>query len=165
MKQDSISFKALTPKSIALLWQWSNNPHVKEWWDNPAAFAQFKEKYLNKLQSPAQGCFLIMLDNQPIGYAQWYIANRFAEWVEYSEFVYGIDFFIGDPSFLGKGYGSAIVRKFVEFIFKITDAHTIISDPHILNTKAINCLLQARFTHIKTIEKNNTNYFLMELNK
>lgn len=61
-----------------------------------------------------------------------------------------IDFFIGEPSYLGKGYGALLISQFIkEIISHKYDA--CIADPDVKNIGSIKSLERAGFKKLKEI--------------
>ena len=56
----------------------------------------------------------------------------------------GIDQFIGEPDFIGRGHGSAFIRDFVERSFA-AGAPRVVTDPHPRNARAIRAYAKAGF--------------------
>ena len=57
-------------------------------------------------------CVLASIGDQPFGYMQWYLNRSYPEYgieLLHREFGVSIDYFIGDPSFLGRGLGSVML--------------------------------------------------------
>ena len=76
-----------------------------------------------------------------------------------------IDLFIGEEKYLNKGYGSQIVRTFVEKIFSEFNAQKILVDPAYSNKRAIRCYEKAGFEFIKIANDGITDCYVMMLVK
>jgi len=63
-----------------------------------------------------------------------------------------MDFVIGETDYLGKGYGTIIIKKFIEKIFAETKASKIIIDPDPNNIAAISCYEKVGFKKVKEID-------------
>jgi aminoglycoside 6'-N-acetyltransferase len=61
----------------------------------------------------------------------------------------GIDQFIGEPEFIGRGHGSTFIRAFVERLFE-TGAPRAVTDPNPGNARAIRAYTKAGFRPIDT---------------
>ncbi len=162
---DLISFKSLSKSDIKQIYDWIQQPHVKKWWQDPENWDEFKQKFEDKLQSQYRACFVIYIENEPIGYIQTYQANRFFEWLHQPEGTYGMDLFIGDSDFIGKGYGTQIVSKFVKELFKWPQVARIIINPDINNIAAVRAYEKAGFKKLYEIKRENDTEILMEIHK
>jgi|GEM_PF-1503565 len=153
----NITYQPLHPEHFKLLYDWIAQPHVAAWWSDPHDWEIFLQKYSEKIESPYRGCFIIEIDQQPIGYIQWYQANKFPEWQNQPDGTYGVDLYIGNLEFIGKGYGTQIVKQFVRLLLKKPNVTNIIANPDISNTAAIRCYEKAGFKksqrHYKTKQK------------
>lgn len=144
-KPISISFKPLEISDITLVYNWTNQPHVKQWWEDSEDWESFKHKFEQKISSPHRLCFIIKLDEHPIGYIQAYQAHAFPEWADEDESTFGMDLFIGDPEYVSKGYGTLIVRQFTDHLFSLPQIKKIITDPDEKNMIAIRAYKKAGF--------------------
>jgi len=135
----NISFITLTSEQMDLILRWLKEPHVQEFWHESDNDEEVREKFLVKLKDYAIEAFIIQVDQQPIGYIQSYEACRMGGgwWTDVPPRVYGIDQFIGDPAFIGRGVGSIVVRCFIEELCKKKSVKEVIVDPDPLNLRAI----------------------------
>ncbi len=159
----NITFKPLKESDFQLIYTWIQQPHIKQWWSDPEEWDQFVAKYQQKITSEYRGCFIILSDTTPIGYIQWYNANKFPEWPHEPEGTYGMDLFIGNPDFLGKGLGTEIVKLFTQMLFKKPAVKRIIINPDVNNLAAIRCYQKAGFVTLGKIPERNE--ILMELKR
>lgn len=152
MVADSISFKDMQKSDFMQIYNWIQGSHVNKWWHDPKDWTEFKSKFEGKLKSKDRGCFLIYIENNPIGYIQYYIANKFPEWQNEPDGTYGMDLFIVDINYIGKGYGHKIVFRFIEKIFELPQANRIIINPDVNNIAAIKTYEKAGFKKYKQSE-------------
>lgn len=148
----SISFRKFSLEDVPLYYEWADKPHVKNIWFKEGY--QPKEYILEKITGNGiEYPFVILLDNKPIGHIQfWDIKARDEiekDKIDYftgqPEGTYGIDLFIGEEEYLGKGYGTKIVIEFVKLLFEKYHAKKIVIDPEADNIKAIRCYEKAGF--------------------
>jgi len=98
-------------------WQWETElQHNPEWRDQ----------------------FIAELNGRPIGYVV--IINAAREeshyWGDVSEDIAAIDIWIGEPDFLGKGYGTQIMQQAIAKCFANPEINTILIDPLSSNVRA-----------------------------
>ncbi len=120
MKFNTVSLKFLSEADLPLLYDWFQKPHIKQWYARGEDYSldMIKEKYLPRIQKPELiPNFIIYADSQAIGYIQFYRVSSFLpDGVEdythplFSNYkpydMAGIDMFIADDKYLGKGYAS-----------------------------------------------------------
>lgn len=56
----------------------------------------------------------------------------------------GLDLFIGESNYLGKGIGSSVIKKFINEIIPFK-YKLIVVDPNVENKRAIQCYLKCDF--------------------
>lgn len=128
----NILFQPLTSSHFPLLVTWLNAPHVLRWWpyDTPWTLDSVTAKYETYTEGykvtagdvkPIHA-FIIVVDDVPIGYIQYYDAYDFPRdngSLKPNDLVppslAALDLFIGNPRYLGKGLGVPIIRTFLEY--------------------------------------------------
>ena len=169
------SFKPLKENDFLLLADWFKQPHVAQWWE-----AESKQTLLKKIQSDWLQAFIVELNNQPIGYIQCYYAcKEDSGWPDQPAGTWGIDQFIGEPDCIGKGYGTQMIKEFVEMmfngsrvkprmtknVFENTKITRIITDPKPNNARAIRCYEKVGFKKIELTQTPDGTVELMVLTK
>jgi putative acetyltransferase len=103
--------------------------------------------------------FIVECDT-PIGFLQYYETDRApqGEWSNEPIGTVGIDYLIGDVEFLGKGFGSKIVRLLVDCIKSKNEYDYIIADPIVENVASIIVLENNGF------KQNSNGLFCLDLN-
>ncbi|CAN5276324.1 GNAT family N-acetyltransferase [soil metagenome] len=148
-------FRPLTEADLPLLYEWLNRLHLLEWWGGETSVTDVREKYLPRIAgSAAARPFVACLDDQPVGYIQYYLAAEgSAEWWpdEPGPGVLGIDQFLADNERLNQGLGTALVSQFAAFLFEGPDVTEIRVDPHPDNARAIRCYTKVGFREVGPI--------------
>lgn len=167
MTCDEIVFLPLHKEHIPLLLKWLKEPHVAEFWQETEDVAEFREKFLNILPERGVSAFVISVGSKPIGYIQYYEARKVGGgwWPDAEDGTFGIDQFIGDPTMINKGYGTVIIRKFVEQLFQNHNAKEVITDPDPKNTRAIRVYEKVGFQRVGEIKTPGGNAFLLRLQR
>jgi RimJ/RimL family protein N-acetyltransferase len=148
------TFQPVTEKDLPLLYQWFQEPHVTQWWPVPKQEEDFFEHFLKRIRSKDTFPFMVLLNGKPIGYIQYYpldISNN--QWLPpMPSTTIGTDQFIGDPNYLGKGYGTHFLKAFIDYLTctLAADITTIIVDPDPTNYAAIKCYEKVGFKHMGT---------------
>ncbi len=139
MKQ--FSFKPITKKDVPLLLKWFKEPHVIKWWPTPKEDEDFFAHFLKRIRSKDTFAYLVLLDNEPIGYIQYYLIDKQKNpWLpELPEKIVGTDQFIGRPELIGKGLGPEFIKEFIESILFTKEIDAVIVDPEPKNKAAIRC--------------------------
>ena len=139
-------FRPLAVADLPLIQQWLARPHVAEWWGDPErGLAEIKRH----LGDPAIDLFIVSYRHVPIGYQQSYDPHAEADHPLHDQPIgtRGIDQFIGEADFIGRGHGSAFIRVFVEQLLK-AGAPRIVTDPNPRNARAIRAYAKAGFQPI-----------------
>lgn len=160
-----INFKKFQDKDedYLLMMKWLNNSYVRQWYGSddfpkPPNLNDIRKKYRKKvLNSNKHNPNIILIDDIPIGYIQYYETKEYL----YEENVYGIDIFIGEDDYRGKGYGSKILKQIINTIFEKPNIEKIVIDPDVENKIAIKCYLNVGFKKVKEIN----GHLIMMINK
>ncbi len=155
---DSVTLRLMTEHDLAMLYEWLNRSHIVEWWGGEEArptLADVQEQYLpSVLAQESVTPYIAMLNGEPIGYAQSYVALGSGDgwWEEETDpGVRGIDQSLANASQLGKGLGTKLVRALVELLFNDPEVTKIQTDPSPSNLRAIRCYEKAGFERQGTV--------------
>lgn len=141
-----IRLRPLAESDLPLLERWLHAPHVARWYENP-------QDWLTEVRG-RNGAFrflrhfIVLADNTPVGFAQYYPYEASGETWQGSLPVrgtYSIDYLIGEPDFLGRGCGRETVRRLVERIAAEPDARRVIVYPEEENAASRRTLRSAGF--------------------
>lgn len=155
------SFRKLQLSDVSLVHCWFNLPHVQKFY---SLRSWVEEEVLKKLEPYILGIkpvypFIILINEQPVGYIQYYPVRDFPwpnqdlpqDVVQQSA---GMDLFIGEPQLLHKGHGQQIIRQFLkEKIWR--HFNYCVVDPEINNQTAIDCYKKLGFANHKIISSEN----------
>ncbi|KTD82223.1 GNAT family N-acetyltransferase [Legionella waltersii] len=149
-----IQFLPLHEGHIPLLRQWLNEPHVAEFWQETGNEEELRQKFLEKIPERGVSPFIISFDQRPIGYIQYYEANKIGGgwWPDAKEGTFGIDQLIGDPMYINRGYGTKIISQFVDLLFNNPQVKEIITDPDPKNHRAVRVYEKVGFNRIGVIQ-------------
>ncbi|MGA9290709.1 MAG: GNAT family N-acetyltransferase [Anaerobacillus sp.] len=87
---------------------------------------------------------MVLIKDFPIGYVQFYPLSHIEETILPS-YSFGMDQFIGEPTYWNRGIGKRLVRMVVEYIVMKLDASLIVIDPQQWNHRAIACYKHVGF--------------------
>lgn len=154
----AVTLRLMTERDLLTLHDWLNRPHIVEWWGGEAerpTLDEVLEHYLPRvLAKEAVTPYIAMLGDEPIGYAQSYVALGGGEgwWQDETDpGVRGIDQSLANPTQLNKGLGTTLVRALVELLFSDPTVTKIQTDPAPNNHRAIRCYEKAGFVQQKVI--------------
>lgn len=155
---EELSFEPLNPSHFQAIHGWFNAPHVQKFYSLRSwTFEEVQKKLLPYVQGAKHmKCFVIFHSKQPIGYIQSYPLKDHL-WenqdlpYEIIENAAGIDLFIGEESFLGKGMGRMILIRFLEkWIWPFYQY--CLADPDIQNKASIRLFQKSGFSEHKEIK-------------
>jgi RimJ/RimL family protein N-acetyltransferase len=99
--------------------------------------------------------YIALLDGQPFGYIQSYVAlgSGGGWWEDETDpGVRGIDQSLADAAQLNRGLGTAMVKAFVERLFDDPAVTRIQTDPDPRNARAIRCYEKAGFARDRLVD-------------
>ena len=157
-RHGSIRFRPLRHDDMPLLYTWVNTAAVNQWYHKrPLSFAEVEEEFLPYCgpDDPTRG-FVILQDHAPIGYIQTYLIAAYPEYqacLQVDDHTAGIDLFIGEDSWRHQGWGSQIIRSFVEQVVFADPAITCcVIAPEVNNSAAIKTYAKAGFRYLRTAD-------------
>ena len=169
-----VGFRRMTLDDLPLMHRWLQMPHVLKWWWGGVAptYEVIAEKYGTRIRGEElTDPYVMSLGDQPIGYIQTYRISDYPEYaaaVGADEEAAGVDLFIGEETYLHKGLGSHILRRFLRaIVFAAGDIASCIIGPSETNAIAIRAYEKAGFRYFKTIPSENetTPEYLMRITR
>lgn len=143
-----IHLRAATLSDLELLKQWDQQPHVQssnpnDSWDWDAelgTLVAWREQWIAEI------------NHHPIGFVQIIDPSRDENqyWGSMEVNVRALDIWIGDPEFLGKGYGTEIMKICISRCFSDPNVLAILVDPIQSNTRAHKFYERLGFRHVET---------------
>ena len=159
IKNNNITLRLINENDKNLLLKWLTDERVLNFWEGKSAVFDLK-RITEDFYSEEEVEFIktiIEFNNNPIGYCQMYKLNEeLLNEYEYpltNKIVYGIDQFIGEPEYWGKGIGTKFMKLVLQYLTKEKNAEIIILDPHADNPRAIRCYEKVGFKKIKFLPK------------
>jgi aminoglycoside 6'-N-acetyltransferase len=137
------TFRPMTAADLPSVRRWLRTPHVAQWWGDPdQQFALLSGDF----DHPSMNQFIVELDTYPFAYLQCYDPTA---WPNHGfgavpDGTRGIDQFIGEADMIDRGYGSALIRAFVDGLFR-AGSPRVVTDPSPANTRAIRAYGKAGF--------------------
>lgn len=159
--ETGMAFVPLREEDFPLIHRWMNQPFVYEWYGkHPPTMQEVRDKHLPYIKGskPTVG-FLIHIDAQPVGYVQTYLMDNYPEYnaqIGHPDQAAMFDIFIGEFAFLHKGYGSVIMKQFLdEIVFTLYPVNTCLIGPEPENAVAIRAYEKAGFRYYRTITQDD----------
>lgn len=143
-----MKIREFTLEDLNIMGAWLAQDYIQKFWGDPQDWIKEISENINADWVK----YLIVECDVPIGFLQYYETDKApkGEWSDEPIGTVGIDYFIGDIEYLGKGYGSKIVRLLVDFIKSKNEYDYIVADPIAENISSIKVLENNGF-------KQNTN--------
>lgn len=136
------TFTPLRPADLPRLRLWLAMPHVRAWWGDPdTAIREIRRLMASDWAEP----MLVAWQGRQIGYLQAYDAVSAAPGGGEEPGSFGIDLFIGEPSYVGKGLGTAFLGAYTDRLLRGGRASRILARPARSNHRAVRCLEGAGF--------------------
>ena len=161
------TFKPLTTSDLDLLCRWFEKPHVLEWWDDRFTSEEIKEKYGERINDNVVCPHIAYLDDKPIAFIQYYWASRVGDgwWPDEDENTVGLDQFIGEEDYINKGFGTQMIKDFIQFLFQNSLIKKIITEADPKNLRAKRCYEKAGFYETGMIDTPDGKSILMVIVK
>lgn len=137
---------SFTEKDIPLFTKWLNKDYVKKWYTET-------NEWLEEVSSDEFDFihhFIVTEDDKPIGFCQYYDYSLGGEdWHGNADIkdTYSIDYMIGEEEYLGKGFGTSMIKLLAEKVFSQTPAVQVIVQPDKENFASRNTILSAGFCY------------------
>ncbi len=161
-----IIFKPLLTTDLPLLHKWLNTSHVVEWYGKKTCtFDEVAKQYLPRItgQDPTKS-FFVSYQRNPIGYIQSYLVKDDRELQKYvnPDTTAGLDMFIGEPNYLGRGLGSKIIKEFLkQVVFKQSGISACLVDPLPSNPRMIHVNEKIGFKYLTTTLGKEPKYLMI----
>ena len=152
-----LELRLLNDSDIPLIEIWLNKEHVKRWYEIPALGITIND-WISELKE-YKGEFqwitylIVLWQDRPIGLCLYYKCVDSSD----EDFgtlpltgSYGIDYLIGEESYLGKGLGKGIITLLVDKIFSLQDAQRVTADIDKNNKASEKTLLSCGFKLLDT---------------
>jgi len=161
---NTLSFSPLAEQDFPLLLSWLNMPHMEGKWDVAGDLSDIRSQFAHKIGADWQEAYIVSFQGTPFAYVQSYLATRAGDgwWPNEDSATVGIDQFIGDAEFQGRGLGTLMVRGFSDWLLSRSHVKKVITDPSPANALAIRCYRKAGFREVGIVDTPDGNALLME---
>lgn len=153
----SFTFHLLSRQHFPLFVHWLEQPHIARWWHEPATLEHVETKYGPSVDGTEKTTiYIVELNQKPLGMVQTYLLQDYPEHADSAGMVnaVGVDLFIGEPEYIGKGYGSQMLKEFIDKIIRVkySNIEGVIADPSVGNPASIRMFEKAGFVKGKIVE-------------
>lgn len=146
----AINFRPLTKADFELFALWLGKPHVHRWWREPATVEHVEKEYGACTDGDFTTRVYVVQDNdKPIGIIQ---SFRLADYPDEDRSypfrgAISIDYFIGDETYIGRGYGARMIRLFIDTVAceQYPDATGVATSAEVENLASVGALRKAGF--------------------
>ena len=149
-----LRFELLSERTLPQLHEWLRRPHVAAWWQPVPSIEELREDYLAPLEPSSTRAYFAFLEDRPVGFIQSYVVlgSGGGWWEDETDpGARGIDQFLAEEASLGHGLGRAMVRSFVEALFRDPAVTVVQTDPSPTNERAIRCYTAAGFSKVGVV--------------
>jgi aminoglycoside 6'-N-acetyltransferase len=140
----------MTAQDLPTVHRWLRAPHVGEWWGDPdQQFALVS----GDLSDPAMEQFVVSAEDRSFAYLQCYDPTAWPEngFGALPAGSRGVDQFIGEVHMIGRGYGSAMIRSFVDALLG-SGTPLVVTDPDPANARAVKAYEKAGFQKSRLVD-------------
>lgn len=110
----------MTIEDLPAIDRWLREPHVARWWTPETTADTEVDKFRQRVETPGPTAMCtVELDGTPIGWCQWYRWDDFPAEAEAGGAgggEVGADYAIGEPAWIGRGTGTAMIAALVDYV-------------------------------------------------
>jgi RimJ/RimL family protein N-acetyltransferase len=158
--ESQINFRPLAESDFELMFRWFNLPHVQSFYSlRDWTREEIREKLSPYLrEEKGIKAFIITLGAIPIGYIQFYPVKDHP-WKdqdllpEIVQKAAGLDLFIGEKEFIGRGFGPSIIEFFLQQQIW-PDYDYCLADPDVRNEASLRLFEKTGFLKHKIVDSN-----------
>jgi aminoglycoside 6'-N-acetyltransferase len=129
--------RRLSEPEVALVRNWLEQPHVARWYLSASTIDdEIRDVVESLLPGSLTEVLLVLEDQRPIGWCQWY---RCEDYPEHAAGVgalpgdLGIDYAIGEPDLLRCGIGTRLIAALLEYLWRRHPSAGVVADPEAAN--------------------------------
>lgn len=150
--QHDYRFERATRDDLDLLRQWLAEPHLAEWWGDPDREIMLIDEEIDGGPTDMRIVWTTGPRAAPFAFVQDYPAQAYPmpQYADVPGDARGLDTFLGDPAYLGKGHASAYLRQRARALLA-GGASAVLVDPDPRNARAIAAYARAGFRAVKTV--------------
>ncbi len=151
----TFSFYPLTIPYLKQMYEWLQMPHVRAFWDDGERSIEQVRRHYFTPRSVEQ--YLILHNKKIMGYIQAEAIDGNHELAKFhvkGEETYGVDLFIGDAEYIGKGMGRDLLKDFIQYLLeRHHQLKAVLFDPSENNPRAIHLFTKLGAKHVGAFKK------------
>jgi aminoglycoside 6'-N-acetyltransferase len=166
-----IDFRPLLESDFSMLAAWLVREHVRKFYQKTSVtLADVAVEYGPAVRGEEPShCHLALHQCTPFCYLQCYRNAAYPEWARTIDVTDGVsvDLFIGDPSFLHRGFGRAALAEYLsQFVFRhYADERVAYIAHEPGNASALRCSQAVGFRPLRSFRENDTEMVLLALER
>jgi aminoglycoside 6'-N-acetyltransferase len=166
-----IDFRPLLESDFSMLTAWLARAHVRQFYQKvPVTLADVAVEYGPAVRGEEPShCHLAFHRSTPFCYLQCYRNAAYPEWARTIAVTDGVsvDLFIGEPSFLHRGFGQAALAEYLrQFVFRRYPDEMVAYIAHEPgNSAALRCSQAVGFRRVRSFRENDTEMVLLALER
>jgi aminoglycoside 6'-N-acetyltransferase len=149
-----VDFRLVAAEDFPLLWRWRMHPHVRRFYQKAPITLEELAAHLGPRITGEEAtlCHLALHQGQAFAYLQCY---RNADWPRWAALIgetagVSIDLHIGEPEFLGRGFGRAMLGEYVRHVaLPAYDESAAFIAHETTNVAALRCSVAAGFEPLR----------------
>jgi aminoglycoside 6'-N-acetyltransferase len=167
----TMSFRRLAHSDLPMLTGWLAEPHVRWFYQKtPVSLTDVAREYgpVIRGEEPSSS-HLAFCGEQPFAYLQCYRNADYPEWARIIDVVDGlsVDLFIGDPAYLHRGLGHAVLRAYLQqvaFPLYASESYAYIGHD-LTNTRALRCSKAVGFRPLRGFLEDGIEMLLLVIDR
>ena len=146
----SLTFRPLAKSDFRQFAQWLGKPFVKKYWPEPATVEHVAKEYGACTDGDFTTRVYVVQDGkEPIGIIQAFELASYPDWAKMipMEGAVSIDYLIGEEDYIGRGYGTQMIKEFIQQVIKPTYPHAtgVATSAEVENKASLGALESAGF--------------------
>src|ERR1700752_1733522 len=121
-------FARIAPHHIPLMFQWLQEPHVRQWWDDGERAQESVARHYLEVERGVDR-YVFTIDGRDARYIQAYCDQPPAAHLPWDDRSWGVDMFIVEPALIGRGHGIGVLKAFIDRLWQ-RGASRLLIDPH-----------------------------------
>ena len=136
----TVSFRPVSvERDLDRLHSWFTTDHVAEHWDLGAPLPAFHDALVERVEKQHSTSYVGRLDGVPMSYWEryWPTEDPLADHYGARPTDQGVHLLVGPEEYVGKGYGTALLRGLVTLAFRHPETERVVAEPDASNDAAL----------------------------
>ncbi|MGO8864238.1 MAG: GNAT family N-acetyltransferase [Acidimicrobiales bacterium] len=131
-----LTLREMQTEDLGLVTRWLQAPHVAKWYVTSSTADEIEDIRRSVTGEQPTHILVVEDDGRPIGWCQWYLLSDYPDYasdVDARAGEIGIDYAIGDPTCIGRGFGTKLIDRLFQLIREIHPGAGFVADPFATN--------------------------------